>query len=321
MKWYQIKLELHSATASAWQADTIFGHLCWALRYTEGEDALAQFIDACRQGYPPILVSNGFPAGLFPRLRVPPVPLNTTAPLENQRRQATEEKEARKIAHLTLEEFNDAINGALVSPSIKERVPQRVTLKNQINRLTGTTGESGELFEFEEYFYPAISIYARIENDFIETARNLFSFIADNGYGKRKSVGYGAISSMSFAPLEGLNPPEDANGFVSLSNFVPARGDPTVGNWDTIIKYGKLGEEYALEKSAFKKPVLMLTAGSTFYDSPVKPFYGRMVPGVSHGYPQVVQYGFALPVPARLRSMEASVGTSLMRKRKAAVPR
>ncbi len=319
MELYRIDYELYSATASAWQADTISGHLCWALRYTEGEGALARFLDACRQGRPPILVSNGFPAGLFPRLRVPPAPLDTTATLENQRRQSMEEKEARKIDHLTLEEFNNTINGMLVRPSRKAEISQRVTLKNQINRITGTTGESGELYEFEEFRCPAVSIYARIENDFIETARTLFSFIADNGYGKRKSVGYGAISSMSFAPLEGLNPPEDANGFVSLSNFVPARADPVVGSWDTIIKYGKLGEEYALEKSAFKKPVMMLTAGSTFYDSPVKPFYGRMVPGVSYSYPQVVQYGFALPVPARLPSMAASISAGLPRKRKAAV--
>jgi len=319
MELYRIDYELYSATASAWQADTIFGHLCWALRYTEGEGALTRFLNACRQGRPPILVSNGFPAGLFPRLRVPPAPLDTTATLESQRGQAMEEKEARKIAHLTLEEFNDAINGVLIFPSIKEKISQRVTLKNQINRFTSTTGESGELFEFEEFFCPAVSIYAKIENDFIEEARTLFSFIADNGYGKRKSVGYGAISNMSFAPLEGLNPPEDANGFVSLSNFVPAKADPVAGSWDTIIKYGKLGEEYALEKSAFKIPVLMLTAGSTFYDSPVKPFYGRMVPGVSHSYPQVLQYGFALPVPARLRPIEASITASMPRKRKAAV--
>jgi CRISPR-associated protein Csm4 len=82
------------------------------------------------------------------------------------------------------------------------------------------------------------------------------------------------------------------------------------------VKYGKLGEEYALEEIAFKKPLLMLEAGSTFYDSPVKQFYGRMVRGVSPAYPQVVQYGFALPVPMRLTQPVTATQRSLVEKRK-----
>lgn len=318
MKLYRIDYHLHSATASAWHADTVFGHLCWAMRYTESEASLAQMLDACRQGHPPILVSNGFPAGLFPNLITPPLPLDSAATLQEQRSQAQQEKEARQVAHLTLEEFNRAINGEMFLPSTKKDPTHQVTLKNQISRLTGTTGGEGNLYDFEETFYPAISIYAKIEDNFVQRARQLFLFIAEDGYGKRKSVGYGAISSMTFAPLEGLRPPQDTNGFVTLSNFVPAKGDPTAGSWGTIVKYGKLGEEYAIGGSPFKLPVVMLVAGSAFYDNPLRPFYGRMVPGISPAYPRVIQYGFALAIPARLRFGEESIGTGTGRKRRSA---
>lgn len=44
----------------------------------------------------------------------------------------------------------------------------------------------------------------------------------------------------------------------------------------------------------------MFTAGSVFRDAPVKEFYGRMVPGLSQEHPEVVNYGYALPVAMRL---------------------
>jgi CRISPR-associated protein Csm4 len=302
MRLFRVDYQLLSPTASAWHADTIFGHLCWAMRYSEGEDALSEFLGNCCQGRPPILVSNGFPAGLFPNPIIPPCQTDSTLPLKEQRERAERKKKARKINLLTLDDFNRAINGEEFEPVEPEKGKpiERVVLKNQINRLTGTTGAEGTLFDFEETFYPAISIYAGIEENFVQRAKRLFDLIRDGGYGKRKSVGYGQIKSYSFEQFDDFSPPADANGFVTLSNYVPSAGDPTTGNWRLLVKYGKLGEEYALEEMAFKKPLLMLEAGSTFYNPPVKPFYGRMVHDISRVKPQVVQYGFALPVPMRL---------------------
>lgn len=298
--WYIMTFRLKSWTASEWQSDTIFGHLCWAIRYTDGEDSLLEFLDAFRQGRPPILLSNGFPSGLFPCHRALPRHINTPSTLKLQRELAQQEKEIRRVSYLTLEEFNRAINGEVFLPTKKGNPFQRNTLKTQIDRHTGTTGDEGRLFDLAEAFCPEISVYARIEDFFLPRVESLFSYIVKGGYGKRKSVGYGAISDMNFAPLEGLRLPRDANGFVTMSNFVPAQHDPTVGFWSILVKYGKLGEEYAIGGSPLKYPLVMLVAGSTFYDSPVKPFYGRMVADVSSAYPKVVQYGFALPIPARL---------------------
>ena len=88
--------------------------------------------------------------------------------------------------------------------------------------------------------------------------------------------------------------------FVSLSNFVPARNDPIEGTWQTIVKYGKLGEEYATGGNPFKRPLLMFTAGSTFYDAPCREYYGRVVKDIAPSYHKVVQYALALPVPIKL---------------------
>ncbi len=179
-----------------------------------------------------------------------------------------------------------------------------MTLKNQINRLTSTTaGEEdtgGHLFSFSQYRWKYVSIYARIADDFVETARQLFQYLGQSGYGKRKSVGYGQLSLLEFKEFTGFSSPPDANGFISLSNFVPAANDPAQGYWQVLVKYGKLGEELATSENPFKKPLIMFTAGSCFYDSPCKEYYGRLVKNLTTVSQKVAQYGLALALPIKL---------------------
>jgi CRISPR-associated protein Csm4 len=322
MIWYRAILQMHSWTASEWQADTIFGHLCWGMRYLYGEKELKDFLNLYEIGAPPLLVSNGFPGDLLPKPSLPPMPADYTISLGEQRQLFDSHKNVKKIECLTPEEFARALNGEIPSQFLNTEVGseshqiKRITLKNQIDRLTNTTGGEGQLFPFEEFHWDTVSIYLRVGDGFVDKAHSLFDYLAKVGYGKRKSVGYGQIESYSFKQFDGFPATSNANGFVTLSNFVPSANDPAVGNWSLLVKYGKLGEEYAQEEIAFKKPLLMLEAGSTFYDSPVKQFYGRMVHGVSPAYPQVVQYGFALPIPMKLPHPEATRYKSVVRKQR-----
>jgi len=297
MKWYRVNLELSSGTASAWQADTIFGHLCWGMRYLYGEAELGRFLDAYRDGSPPVLISNGFPGDLLPRPLLPTPDIPDNIELDEQRKQFREQKKARQTGYLTPEEFQKATNGEMLLPSPKPPLERQVTLKNQISRISGTTGGEGQLYTFEADYQPAVSIYLKIGDDYIPVVEKLFTeYIARSGYGKRKTVGYGQVAGITFEPFTGFSSPESANGFVSLSNFVPVAGDPVNGSWQILVKYGKLGEDYAIQGEPFKKPLLMLQAGAAFYDSPCREYYGGLVSNLSDSYPKVEQYAFALPV-------------------------
>jgi CRISPR-associated protein Csm4 len=90
------------------------------------------------------------------------------------------------------------------------------------------------------------------------------------------------------------------NGFVSLSPFVPAQNDPVDGVYKTIVKYGKLGENYALCGNPFKKPLLLLKADSVFKtpDTP-KEYYGGIINGTASAKPEVVQFAYAFAVPMK----------------------
>lgn len=313
MNWFKAKLRLKSWVASAWQADTIFGHLCWGMRYLHGEAALKDFLELYDEGKPPLLLSNGFPGELLPNPLVPPRSIETALSLEQeleeQKKSFRQNKRAKSIKHIALSEFNRAINGETVLPpaEMKSGGIVRLTLKNQLNRLTSTTDEDHPLYNFEEYYWPEITVYLKVVADFVDTAEELFRYIADTGYGKRKSVGYGQIESISFDAFGGFDQPQKPNGFVTLSNFVPSADDPVAGWWNKIVKYGRMGEEWASEDNAFKKPLLMLEAGSIFLDPSPRDYYGCLVRNLNPVYGQAVQYAFALPVAMIIPGQETTL--------------
>lgn len=311
MDWYRLRLQTASPTATPWQADTIFGHLCWALVFLEGEDYLTTFLELYDLAEPPLVLSNGFPGDLLPRPLLGGQPETPAGDSEGDQEAYRRGKELRRAIWLTESEFECARRGEEGTPTAESPWRDVVTMHNQINRLTGTTGEEGSLYAREsralawptsagEVVYGTVTVYALVDPGFTSTLQRCLDYLVATGYGKRKSVGLGALSGADLERFAGFPPIDGANGFVSLSNFTPASGDPVRGAWRTLVKRGKLGEHLARTGNPFKRPVVMLEAGSCFYDSPVRSFYGRLVKDVHDDHREVVQYGLALPLPMRL---------------------
>jgi CRISPR-associated protein Csm4 len=249
-------------------------------------------------------LSDGLPGNLFPA----PVHL----PLMVTRPQTFEEyhdaKDLKKIAWLTFDDFCAVCRG-LLTVRIKnahEAIKVFTTLHSSINRITGTTGDEGSLFELEEYVLDCgepqtgtISIYLRIVEGWENRVMSLFSNLAQIGYGKKKSAGKGAFEIIGkLEPFDRFEDISEANGFVSLSNFMPAKDDPTEGFYKTMVKYGKLGGEFTFGGNPFKKPLLMIQKGSVFKtNGKPRDFYGRVVSNVAPARPEVVQYGYGFAVP------------------------
>jgi CRISPR-associated protein Csm4 len=310
MQTYRATFHLASPSLTPWQADTLFGHLCWALAYREGASAVQDLLARCQAGAPPLVLSDGFPADRFPRPLLPPQPLPQVGTLSEQIAMARRGKAARDSNWLTGEQFARVLQGQPLEQSDDSSEPSLgdkpfSTLHNQINRATGTTTgpdeESGNLFAVEGEAALTRVVYVYVAEEVGFDWQALFAEMAQTGFGKRKSVGYGSIRDWSLETFEGFGEPEDANGFVSVSAFIPAANDPTDGQWRTDVKYGKLGEAYAIGPNPFKRPLVRLLAGAVFRTpGRPRPFYGRLVGNVAPGISEVAQYGFALAVPIRL---------------------
>ena len=298
MGWFKVALKLKSATLTPWQADTIFGHLCWVVLYRDGEDGLKHFLEPFIDEKPPFLISDGFPPGFLPK------PLTFRLPAGDSIEEFQANRELRKQNLFKEAYFSRAIEGEVFKPEdgadLGRTLYVRAMLKNQIDRLTGTTGAEGSLYGVVEQWMPEVVIYGKAAAEYQGFVRGLFESLKLFGYGKRKSTGYGAIEKVDFSSFDGFPSPQSANGFVSLSSFMPSPDDPTKGFYKLRVKYGRLGEEFALGENPFKRPLVMLEAGSAFYDTPVKAYYGRMVRGLSSTHPEVAHYGYALPVAAKI---------------------
>lgn len=314
---YRLTLRPLTSFRTPLQSDTIFGHLLWALRYLEGESALAGFLDSYREGQPPLLLSAAFPAGYLPVPLLPPPPLAPPSA-------AIADVVVQKLLHtgspwLPLAQWRDLVNGltpAAVSAAaaLGDPEPARATrvvrTRTAVDRLTGSARE-GRLFNAEESFFTpgaTFEIWHRLlaeDSALPGRLEQWWRWIAANGFGRRKSEGRGAFEIVG----AGLEPAADAlpeatapNGFMTLSAWVPREGDPTDVSYQTRIKRGKLAEAYALP-SPWKKPLLMFAPGATARlaaDDALRPWYGGLVEEMHWTRPGMVQYGYALPLPVRL---------------------
>lgn len=300
MKSYRFLLEPLSPWCTPWQADTIFGSLCWELRKLEGEDALKRFLQRFQSSEPAFVLSDALPEGWFPR------------PLFTRLHQLPKLNFKPKMPDWLSEEHFRALltqpGGVLPQPSWPEPVLSTRELHAAIDRFSGTTGEGGNLFEIEEWALdpaatPAsrrLALYVRTQ-DSLELAATLLQSLSASGFGKKKTIGRGAFRIIGEPQQCGwMDETPGANGFVSLSHFVPRAGDPTDGAWQLLTKYPKYGQA-APAAGPFKGRLTLLKPGSTFrVAGSVRPFYGRMLTQLQNGYPDPVHYALAFPVPIRL---------------------
>ncbi len=303
MKTYRLKLKPQSSFLTPWQADTIFGSLCWIIAWRKGADALAQFLNEYKSGNPTFILSDGMPGDLLPA----PVHLPLIVKTDDYQKV----KSLKKTAWLKPDEFELLRKGQFDLQHHETIKPFKpfTTLHSSINRLTGTTGDEGSLFELEEYALDKndtkadyLSVYLKIRTGHEDAIMSLFKDLSLSGYGAKKSAGKGNFEIIGgLEEFKGFDVFNEANAFIALSNFVPAPKDPTDGYYKTIVKYGKLGGEYTFSGNPFKKPLMMLTTGSAFRtkESP-KPYYGRMVADIAPAMSEVVHYGYAFAVPTTI---------------------
>lgn len=302
MKTIRMKLKPLGSYLTDWSSDTITGALLWVYLRRFGQEALSQLIATFLKNDPPFVISSGFPGDLLqrPYLYKPSRQITSLAQLD-------EGKKAKKSQWVSLDAFNRLREGQFVKPEdIDKPIRTEVVLHNHISRTLGTTLEEGGLYSVEERFldieqYRCITVYANVQPDWVELLGELFADLGRSGFGARSSTGKGAFQVMEVTAFDGFNALACANSFVLLGNVIPRATDPSQGFYRLTIKRGRLGEEYAKLHDPFKKPLIMLTAGSVLYSTNKDTLWlGRFVENIAPSATQVVHCGMAMVVPALL---------------------
>jgi len=282
MNTYKLTLKLKSSLITPLQADTIWGHICWGIKYNESEKKLIEFLNQYRVE-PPLILSNAFPKGTFPKPMIKRRYKNNIMNLYNY----SIIKKEKKIRYISNENFPDKIfrQGDLYNASSVERI------HNTINRITGTVQEEGGLFTvIEEWFEPnEFDIYVLSTFDKDEVFK-LFSYAFRIGYGADKSTGKGIIE---ISDIIDTSLPPNGNKLMALANFTIPKGIKLNNLYaDVMIKYGKLGGDYVLYKNPFKKPIIMFKEGATFDRIEGIRFIGEILTNV-HRESNICHYTYA----------------------------
>lgn len=297
MNTYCFKLRPLGPWITPWQADTVFGSLCWEMRKLEGEESLVRFLRRFGEGEPPFVVSDAFPEHWLPR------PLY----IGLQQLPAVNFK-AKLPDWIPEDQFRSLIRQPaplMRQPWWPEPVLGAHELHAAIDRFSGTTDEGGNLFEIREWVLdPKIDsasrnlvLYVRTR-DSLELVTTLIRSLSAAGFGKKKTVGRGAFEiNGEPEPCPWMDGTAGADGFISLSHFVPDADDPTDGVWSLLTKYPKFGAA-APVPGPFKGRLTMIRPGSAFrVAGEVRPFYGRLLKGMHPGFAESVHYGLAFAVP------------------------
>ncbi len=329
MTIYRLTIRPLTSFRTPLQSDTIFGHLMWALRYLEGEDALLAFLDRYRNSKPPLLVSAGFPEGTLPAPVLPSVDededtegVDGSSPADQvvtrMLRKALEDDrylplaQWRQLASALSAERLDNLREEARSQlrRLRATATRQTITRTAVDRMTGSARE-GRLFVSEETFYApqrAFEVWHKVlaeEDDLVERLNRWWDWIRRNGFGRGKSSGHGAFRIVGDGLSEAsddLPQVEKPNGFLSLSAWIPRHSDPTDVTYHTRVKRGKLGEALTIP-SPWKKPLLMLEPGAVAHlddGEDVREWYGRLVEDVHWTHDEIVQYGYAFPMPVRI---------------------
>ncbi len=325
---YTIEITLESPIITGFQSDTIFGHICWAIRflYQNGENKLREFLETYNQeGMPPLLVSNGFPTGYLPKPVIPPITqdeLDAFIGRENRIADSFKIKTIKKLPFIRKDSFGQLLLGTLTPltlfksmdtdyTTIMEDLSKEqsmVVQHNTVNRMEGKVKQG--LYAQEETFYDTdvgkFVIYLKTNYFSREELKNIFTFIGEGGFGRDKSTGKGYFTFDIDDGID-LREAQNPNAFMTLSSFIPKKNDPVEGYYQTMLKYGKLGGLYAkgtpeVNGNPFKKPLIMFSAGSVFYDNTYrkdKP-YGALLDDVHHNK-GIRHYAHAFPIGINLK--------------------
>ncbi len=289
MQLFKANIKPISSYTSPLQSDTFFGAFCWSYKYLYGEEKLEEFLKKNTQEGAQIIFSNAFPENRLPL----PMGIYDT----KRKRYAEVTKEEAKITYqrnkvykkcgmIQKQGFMEIQKGACegYSEFLEKEEVKIVGVTHNSSSRDPEVEREGTLFVTDETFCNIDStfdvyILTTFSKDELTEVLNL---MFELGIGGSKSTGKGAFRMLSLDCEDELLNVPDANGFVALSNFIPAEDDPGDGNYKMLTKFGKLDREFAEGRYPFKKPMLYIKAGATFHiNEKVKPYYGTFMQNIA----------------------------------------
>lgn len=306
MQTLRLTLAPRSAFGTTLKGDTLFGHLCWALRHRLGEARLAELLSGYTCGQPFVVVSDAFPTGHLPR---PVLPTAYFKLPEGDR------KAIKKRAWLPLAAIEQPLQSWLGHCVAPEALPGSTPRKhpqphNSINRESNTTGNGFDPYSQNQLWYGAnarLDVWlafddARLTHDELTSA---MADIGASGFGRDASIGLGKFD-LAECTAQALPAQTGTNAWLTLAPCAPQGlpWDATRCFYQPFTRFGRHGDMAVQSGKPFKAPVLLADTGAVLSPHACAPaaFTGQGLGGdgsLSKAIPATVHQGYAPVVGIR----------------------
>lgn len=292
MKLYKTTILPESNFATTLKGDTLFGQMCWSIKYVFGEEKLIALLSAYDTN-PFMIISDGFASGYLPKPKIPSLLLG-------------EDKEDKKVSRkniwLTMEQlYNGEFANALTDEKVENSDKSTVTIHNSINYKTFTTSDDGSFAPYgeKELSLSKKDLYFLIDEAkfSLDNLREAFEQLSLHGYGKDTTIGKGRFS---FDELKEVKIENSSKTFMSLSPFSPKGLECEKIYYEPFTRFGKFGGNRAF-RNAFKKPILLADCASVvhFKEKQKLQYIGNAIKGISQTHPDAVHQGYSIIVPIK----------------------
>lgn len=291
MKLYKTTITPESPFGTPLKGDTLFGQMCWAIRYTLGNDKLKALLEGYRNGEKPFLVvSDGFAPGYLPKPKMPGKLLSE---------KSEDKKETRKKVWLTTAELaSGEYTKARTDKEVGHEEKIFSVMHNSINYKLFQTGDGFDPYGVEVLALSQKDLYFLIDETEYDKEMLLRTLqtLERTGYGKDTTVGLGRFS---FTPLEEVAL-STGSTVMTLGPFFPDDDTYAAFYYEPFIRFGKMGGDRA-RTNAFKKPLLLADTGSVVKreQTSENPYIGEPISDVSNAYKDTVHQGYAITVPIK----------------------
>ncbi len=302
-----------TAFATPLAGDTLFGQLCWTIRYGWGEARLIELLDAYTAGQPFLVIGDALPAGYLP------LPALPSLHWQGGSDDPMERKALKSIAWAPA----DLLGSPLASwqQQAKDRRPvgadfaSRPQPRNSLNRLTGATGKGDGFapYTVRQHWHgkeALLEVHLRLDAERLSTDElaQALTQLGLAGFGKDANVGLGKFELVAIraAALAGQTDPD---AWLTLGPCAPQGLSWEAARcfYRPLTRYGRHGDLAARGRSPFKSPLLLVAAGALLAPKIetdwARGWIGQGLGGdgsISTDLPQTVHQGYAPAIPVRL---------------------
>ncbi len=290
MKLYKTTITPTSNFLTSLKGDTLFGQLCWSIRFIFGRKRLEELLSNYDKS-PFLIVSDGFASGYLPK------PKMTSILLEEN---TLNKKSNRKKVWLTQKELRSGeYYKARTDKDINNIDKKDTIIRNSINYKTATTeGDKFSPYGVNEMSFSKKDIYFLLGHDFkLEDLEQCLEFVSKSGYGKDSTIGKGRFE---FTSLEEINNIDISNTYMSLSPFAPHNLQCKEIYYEPFTRFGKSGANRAF-KNPFKKPIIFADCGAVIkFENKIDIKYiGKAVTNISTYYKDTIHQGYSIILPIK----------------------